>query len=175
MSTSNLMATVRKALISQTSEQLYTKLQKGTLLGNSKTVGIQILTERKEKGTFTGDLSIFTEDSKKETEVKVTKVKEVKVPKVKKEKIVKEKKERVVKEKKEKTEGIKRQSSWNFKGTVINKGQKAKFEAASNSKVKGKVSGEVVSCNIDERGCYVKLKNSDGKGFWKKFEAVEFI
>ena len=65
---SALKEQTRKQLVSQTSEAIFNKLKKGSLLGISKTVGIEILTERKAKGKFDGDLSEFEEgkETKKE-------------------------------------------------------------------------------------------------------------
>jgi hypothetical protein len=91
---STLKETTRKALVSQTSEQLYKKLTDGKLFGTSIEMAVEILTERKAKGKFDGDLSKFSNG--KSSDVKVEKTEKVPVekkgPKVKEEKVVKEKK-----------------------------------------------------------------------------------
>jgi hypothetical protein len=88
---STLKEVTRKTLISQTSDQLFKKLQDGKLFGVSKVVVIDILTERKEKGKFDGDLSVWATLKVKSTE-KVSKEEKI------------EKKENVAKEPKEKKE-----------------------------------------------------------------------
>ena len=77
----------KKTLVAQTSDQLYKKLQEGKLFGVSKKVAIEILTSRKEKGKFDGDLSAFANGNGKVEAVKSEKKeKVVKVAKEKKEK-----------------------------------------------------------------------------------------
>lgn len=88
---SQLKETTRKTLISQTSDQLHKKLQEGKLFGVSKEVAIEILTDRKAKGKFDGDISAFANGNGK------AEVKEEKATTEKKEKVAKAPKE--VKEK----------------------------------------------------------------------------
>lgn len=64
--TNILKEATRKALVNQTSEQLFKKLTDSKLFGVSKEIAITILSERKAKGKFNGDLSAFKTDLKKE-------------------------------------------------------------------------------------------------------------
>lgn len=87
---SDVKAEARKKLVAQTSDQLFGKLQNGKLFGTSKSVAVEILSERKEKGKFDGDLTPYKNGNgngeAKTAATKGTKVKKEKVAKVAKEK-----------------------------------------------------------------------------------------
>lgn len=60
---SQLKETTHKTLVAQASDQLVSKLKGGKLFGVSKEVAIEILTERKEKGKFDGDIDAIIKGS----------------------------------------------------------------------------------------------------------------
>lgn len=83
---SQLKETTKKALIAQTSDQLYKKLQDGKLFGVSKEAALEILADRKAKGKFEGDLSKFNGGKAEKVEKAEKAPKAAKAPKEAKEK-----------------------------------------------------------------------------------------
>lgn len=128
-----LKETTRKTLIAQTSDQLYNKLVGGKLMGMSKDIALEILTERKGKGKFDKDLSGLGGEKVAATEVKVE---GAKAPKVKKEKVKKE-----PKVKKEKVASKRSVEFSDFKAK-FKKDQEVKFTPFRQKK---EVKGTVVS------------------------------
>ena len=135
--TPDLRATTRKQLVNQTSEQLYSKLKNEKLMGLSKEIAIEILTERKEKGKFDEDLSIF-QNGKKVEKVKIEKVIEEKTEKMENTKI--EKTEKIEKVKVERIPS-KLVSAFPDFNLEFKKGDKVKFTPFRSDI---EVTGEVI-------------------------------
>lgn len=123
-----LKQSTRKTLIAQTSDQLYNKLSGEKLMGLSKEIALEILTERKQKGKFDKDISHFF-DKKQHVEEKNEQV-------VKKENV-----------KKEKSVSKKLIKFPNFKAK-FKKGQNVQFIPFRDKKL---VKGEVISSYPVER------------------------
>ena len=164
----------RKAVVNQTSEQIYKKLEDGKFFGLSKEVAVDVLKERIAKGTFKGDLSKF------EKEVKTVNEKLGKKPSIKVVTAAKDEKEpkepKVKGEKKEKSETSSLANKddypdFKYKFKVNDKAEFTPFRQETVLK------GKVVKVNLnklkDEVVEYVIIRTEDGKNFAKRADSVK--